>query len=333
MRHLCGCFPEKWGCYLLSLLHCSPSSGLGGIRAGRSSPSFQIVSPSHCFSFSWARALLPFFPAPAPTPRDLLPPLRPPHPLPRFSRRRVQLREHSNPSALNWLCLREPCPTPPSANRNSCSYSRAVQSQVSCEPRVPRPCCSRPRLRGRSRRGLGILRAAPSRVGLSRLRPEVRATAPLCSCGANRGRSHPAGSEGASDSARAGAAWVPELSGRQTGTRSPPGRASQSGPCRARAVAEVASASRGLTCAGHGAPGAEACASPGRLPPQPAGRRRGRSPGLQRLVRPSQSVSPVRRAPRLGMLLPARELPSTPAPAAGAAPRCLHASGARVPRG
>lgn len=154
---------------------------------------------------------------------------------------------------------------------------------------MPRPCCSRPRLRGRSRRGFGILRAAPSCVGLSRLRPEVRATAPLCSSGANRGRSHPAGSEGASDSVRAGAAWVLGLSGRQTGIRSPPGRASQSGPCRARAVAEVASASRGLTCAGRGAPGAEACASPGRLPRRPAGRRRGRSPGLQRLTRPSQS--------------------------------------------
>lgn len=68
------------GCNLLSLLHCSLSSGLGGIRAGRPSPSFQIVSPSHCFSFSWARALLPFFLAPAPTPRDLPPPLLHPPP-------------------------------------------------------------------------------------------------------------------------------------------------------------------------------------------------------------------------------------------------------------
>lgn len=254
---------------------------------------------------------------------------------PRFPRRRVQLRERSNPSAHNWLCLREPCPTPRPANRNSCSYSRAVQSQVEAA-RLARPA---PAALGRGSAGgraggFGDLRAAPSRVGLSRQRPEVRARAPLSYSGANRGRSHPAGSEGASDSVGAGAAWVPELSRRRTGTRSPPGGASQSGPCRARAVAAVASASRGLTCAGRGAPGAEACASPGRLPRQPAGRRRGRSPGLQRLARPSPSVSPVRRAPRLGMvLLLARSPPSTSAPAAGAAPRCLHAGGAWVPRG
>lgn len=52
---------------------------------------------------------------------------------------------------------------------------------------------------------------------------------------------------------------------------SPPGRASRRGPCGARAVAEVASASRGLTCAGRGAPGAEACAPLGASP----GRQRG----------------------------------------------------------
>lgn len=88
---------------------------------------------------------------------------------------------------------------------------------------------------------------------------------------------------------RAGVARVPGLSRRPTGTRSPSGSTSWRGPCGAGAVAEVASASRSLTCAGRGAPGAEACAPPGRLPRPPAGRRRGRSPGLPRLARASQS--------------------------------------------
>lgn len=66
-------------------------------------------------------------------------------------------------------------------------------------------------------------------------------------------------------------------------------------------------------------------------PPAASGAEAGPQPGPP-AARPVASVSPVSRAPRFGMLLPAREPPSTLAPAAGAAPRCLHAGGARAPR-
>lgn len=66
-------------------------------------------------------------------------------------------------------------------------------------------------------------------------------------------------------------------------------------------------------------------------PPAASGAEAGPQPGPP-AARPAVSVSPVSRAPRFGMLLPAREPLSTLAPAAGAAPCCLHVGGARAPR-
>lgn len=125
--------------YLLSLLQCSTSSGLG--RTRQDVPALVsrlfllvIVSPFLGLALSSGSCQR--------RPPTLRPPTASPAPQPSsgFSRRRVQLLERSNPSDVNRHCPREPRPKPPPANRNSRLCSSAVQSQAGCELRAPRPC-------------------------------------------------------------------------------------------------------------------------------------------------------------------------------------------------